>query len=224
NILQRAVAKGIEVRSLNRSGRPSWGDQVPWVDKVDWIQGDVFSRRDLDKALEDVTGVISTVGAFGSNELMQKMCGDANIEAARAAKDGGVERFVFISESRVGSNIPTWAPLYGYFNGKERAETAVLTHFEENGVCLRPGMVYGTRRVGNYLLPLQIIGAPMNFFARSLGPVSSAITSIPLLGPELLAAVPVGAAAVLSALGPAPGKILDTSSILSFSESFHTMK
>ncbi|OQR89665.1 hypothetical protein ACHHYP_06129 [Achlya hypogyna] len=242
NILQRAVAKGIEVRSLNRSGKPEWGDQVPWVDKVDWVQGDVFSKADLAKAIDGVTGVISTVGAFGSNEFMQKMCGDANIEVARAAKECGVDRFVFVSESRVGSDIPTWAPLYGYFDGKARAEAAVTAHFPETGVCLRPGMIYGTRRVGNYLLPLQLIGAPLRFFGRDCGPVSSVLTRVPLVGGELLAAAPVGAvakvsvliacalaitsirqAAVLGALGPAPGKILDTSSILAFSESFHTM-
>ncbi|KDO21181.1 hypothetical protein SPRG_11040 [Saprolegnia parasitica CBS 223.65] len=155
NILQRAVAKGIEVRSLNRSGKPTWGDQVPWVEKVEWIQGDVFSPTDLAKAVDGVTGVITTVGAFGSNEFMQKMCGDANIEVVRAAKAGEVDRVVFISESRVGKDIPTWAPLYGYFNGKQRVEDAIAAHFPTTGVCLRPGMIYGTRRVGNYLLPLQ---------------------------------------------------------------------
>jgi hypothetical protein len=33
--------------------------------------------------------VVTTVGAFGSNEFMEKMCGDANINAARAAQKAG---------------------------------------------------------------------------------------------------------------------------------------
>lgn len=37
----------------------------------------------------------------------------------------GAQRFVMISNSRVGSWIPEWSPLYGYYNGKERAEAAV---------------------------------------------------------------------------------------------------
>lgn len=32
---------------------------------------------------------VSTVGAFGSNEFMQRMCGDSTIEIARAAKKAG---------------------------------------------------------------------------------------------------------------------------------------
>lgn len=61
---------------------------------------------------------------------MQRMCGDATIAAARAAKEAGVERFVFVSHSRVGSGFPSWLPMYGYFNGKERAEAAVLARYE----------------------------------------------------------------------------------------------
>ncbi|ETV98455.1 hypothetical protein, variant 3 [Aphanomyces invadans] len=131
NILQRAVQKGITVRSLNRGGRPAW-DNTPWLDKVEWFKGDVFSKDDLQKAVAGTTGVISTVGAFGSNEHMQRFCGDATIAAVRAAKEAGTERFVFISESRVGSNIPKWAPLYGYFNGKERAEAAVRAQYVQH--------------------------------------------------------------------------------------------
>lgn len=56
NILQRAVQKGIEVRSLNKSGKPKWQD-VPWIDQVEWHQGDVFNPDDVAKAAEGVTGV-----------------------------------------------------------------------------------------------------------------------------------------------------------------------
>ena len=56
NILQRAVQKGIGVRSLNRSGKPQWQD-VPWIDQVDWRSGSVFNEEDLAEAVEGVTGV-----------------------------------------------------------------------------------------------------------------------------------------------------------------------
>lgn len=126
NILQRAVQKGIEVRSLNKSGKPQWQD-VPWIDQVEWHQGDVFNADDLAKAVDGVTGVsaysvacawccdgcsalwhcelipyallhtdrhdaVSTVGAFGSNEFMEKMCGESTIIAARAAQKAGASR------------------------------------------------------------------------------------------------------------------------------------
>lgn len=56
NILQRSVQKGIEVRSLNPSGKPKWQD-VQWIDQVDWCQGDVFDENALANALDGVTGV-----------------------------------------------------------------------------------------------------------------------------------------------------------------------
>lgn len=56
NIVQRAVQKGIEVRSLNKSGKPQWQD-VPWIDQVEWHQGDVFNADEAAKAVDGVTGV-----------------------------------------------------------------------------------------------------------------------------------------------------------------------
>uniref|UniRef100_K3WUB7 NAD(P)-binding domain-containing protein n=1 Tax=Globisporangium ultimum (strain ATCC 200006 / CBS 805.95 / DAOM BR144) TaxID=431595 RepID=K3WUB7_GLOUD len=223
NILQRAVQKGIEVRSLNKSGKPQWQD-VPWVDQVEWHQGNVFNDTELAKAVEGMTGVISTVGAFGSNEFMQKMCGDTTIAAARAAQKAGAERFVFISNSRVGSYVPTWAPLYGYYNGKERAEAAVLARFPKTGVSLRPGFIYGLRRVNSYSIPLQLAGIPMTALSRNLGAVSSIVSHIPFFGDEMRAAIAVSAvakAAVLSAIGPVHGQTLDTTNMLELADSFH---
>lgn len=223
NILQRAVQKGIEVRSLNKSGKPQWQD-VPWIDQVDWQQGDVFNPDDLAKAVDGVTGVITTVGAFGDNAFMETMCGDASVLAAKAAKKAGVERFVFISNSRVGSYIPTWAPLYGYYHGKERAEAATRECFPQTGVCLRPGFIYGLRRTKSYPVPLQIVGGPMSLVARNLGAVSKVVSKLPFIGHEIEAAVPVGdvaKAAVLSAMGQVPKNVFDTTEMMSLAASFH---
>eukprot|EP00644_Phytophthora_capsici_P018518 jgi/Phyca11/130737/e_gw1.97.116.1 len=224
NILQRAVQKGIEVRSLNPSGKPQWQD-VPWIDQVDWHEGDVFDDKQLAKAVEGVTGVISTVGAFGSNELMEKLCGDATIAAARAAQKAGAERFVFVSNSRVGSYFPSWLPMHGYYHGKERAEAAVQARFPDTGVSLRPGFINGWRRTKKGQgIPLQLVGAPISTLARDLGAVSTALSYLPFAGEEMRAAIPVGAvakAAVLSAIGPVHGQSLDTTSMLELAASFH---
>lgn len=40
---------------------------------------------------------MTTVGAFGTNDYMRRVCGEANIRAMRAAKEAGVSRFAFIS-------------------------------------------------------------------------------------------------------------------------------
>ncbi len=42
--------------------------------------------------LEGAIGVVSTIGAFGNNEFMEKICGDANIKAAQTAKKAGKTR------------------------------------------------------------------------------------------------------------------------------------
>ncbi|KAJ8566678.1 hypothetical protein ON010_g6444 [Phytophthora cinnamomi] len=168
---------------------------------------------------------VSTVGAFGSNEFMEKLCGDATIAAARAAQKAGVERFVFVSNSRVGSYYPSWLPMHGYYNGKERAEAAVQARFPETGVALRPGFIYGWRRTKKGQgIPLQLIGAPISMLARDLGAVSTGIGYMPFFGEEMKAAIPVGAvakAAVLSAIGPVHGQTLDTTSMLEIAASFH---
>ncbi|TDH68907.1 hypothetical protein CCR75_000325 [Bremia lactucae] len=225
NILQQAVHKGIEVRSLNRSGKPDWQD-VPWIDQVDWQKGSLFDDKELAKAVEGVTGVISTVGAFGSNEFMEKMCGDATIMAATEAQKAGVERFVFVSNSRVRSGYPSWLPLYGYYHGKERAEAAIREKFPITGVMLSPGFIYGWRRTKQGQgIPLQLLGAPISMLARDLGAISSAISYMPFFGGEMQAAISVEAvakAAVLSAIGPVPGQTLDTTRMLELAASFHT--
>ena len=59
--------------------------------------------------------------------------------------------------------------LISYFDGKKKAEDAVLDTFKEKGFVLRPGFIYGTRMVplpgflnpvlgANLSLPLGIFG------------------------------------------------------------------
>ena len=48
--------------------------------------------------------------------------------------------------------------LSGYFKGKRNAELAMAETYGENGVSLRPGFIYGTRRVSGVGVPLGAIG------------------------------------------------------------------
>lgn len=48
--------------------------------------------------------------------------------------------------------------LSGYFKGKRNAELAMAETYGENGVSLRPGFIYGTRRVSGVGVPLGVIG------------------------------------------------------------------
>ena len=80
-------------------------------------------------------------------------------------KISGVPKFVYVStvennlpnfvlsgwvndnQSSLNYNVLLKIDEISYFNGKRRAEQALLDAFPETGVVLRPGFIYGTRDV-----------------------------------------------------------------------------
>lgn len=48
--------------------------------------------------------------------------------------------------------------LQGYFQGKRNAELAMAEAYPDQGVCLRPGFIHGTRYVSGVGVPLSFIG------------------------------------------------------------------
>lgn len=193
HVCKEALAKGVPVASLSRSGRP--GVLQPWSDEVEWVKGDLFHPANWRTALDDVSAVISCVGGFGSNEQMRKINGGANVEAIRAAADAGVERFVFVSAHDFG--LPGFV-LRGYYEGKRAAEDELLKKFPYSGVILRPGFIHGVRQVGSVKLPLNAIGSPLELLLKNV----KAASRIPVVGKLLVPpvkAVTVAKAAVRSA-------------------------
>lgn len=135
-------------------------------------------------------GAISCVGAFGSNEFMEKVNGDANIAAIEAAREAGVVRYVYIST--VENNLPAFL-LAGYFNGKRRAEKALMDTFQQNATVMRPGFIYGTRQVPvssstSIGIPLWALGKPLQIIC-SLGPVAALRDLLP--GMKAILAIPL---------------------------------
>ena len=101
---------------------------------------------------------MSCIGAFGSNEFMKQINGDANAAIAEAAAAAGIKRFVYISAEKF---RPVAFFLLGYFEGKSIAEAAVSKHFGSDGCVLRPPAVYGTRAVGkNVKIPIGMVRCP----------------------------------------------------------------
>ena len=72
------------VISVNRSGPPS-NFTVPHQSRgrVDWISGDAYDGASYREVLQGCDGAISCIGAFGSNQMMEKVNGDTNIQAIR---------------------------------------------------------------------------------------------------------------------------------------------
>jgi uncharacterized protein YbjT (DUF2867 family) len=69
-IVKSALKWGINVVSINRSGEPSNFDAHSYKARVEWLKGDIFQPKQWDSYLSDCSGVISCVGAFGSNEVI----------------------------------------------------------------------------------------------------------------------------------------------------------
>lgn len=183
-ICRAAVAKGIEVVSLSRSGRPSYSD--PWADEVTWLAGDVFYAR-WEDVLVGATAVVSTIGGFGNEEQMKRINGEANTIAVDAAKEFGIPKFILISVHDY--NLPSFLLTSGYFTGKRKAESEVLSKYPSSGVVLRPGFIYGKRKVDGYEIPLDIVGQPLEKLLSSVENFTKPLSALP--GSDLVLASPV---------------------------------
>lgn len=183
-ICKAAVSKGIEVVSLSRSGRPSYSD--PWVDQVNWLAGDVFYAR-WNEVLTGATAVVSTLGGFGNEEQMKRINGEANVIAIDAAKEYGVPKFILISVHDY--NLPSFLLTSGYFTGKRKAESELLSKYPSSGVVLRPGFIYGKRKVNGFEVPLDIVGQPLEKLISSVENFTKPLSSLP--ASDLILAPPV---------------------------------
>ncbi|KAM0827999.1 hypothetical protein ACQ4PT_067832 [Festuca glaucescens] len=184
SICKAAVAKGIEVVSLSRSGRPSSSD--PWADEVTWLAGDVFYAR-WEDVLVGATAVVSTLGGFGNEEQMKRINGEANAIAVDAAKEFGIPKFILISVHDY--NLPSFLLTSGYFTGKRKAESEVLSKYPSTGVVLRPGFIYGKRKVDGFEVPLDLVGQPLEKLLSSVENFTRPLSALP--GSDLVLAPPV---------------------------------
>ncbi|KAJ8763799.1 hypothetical protein K2173_003581 [Erythroxylum novogranatense] len=211
HVCKEALNRGVSVASLSRSGRSLIRDS--WANRMTWHQGNLLSPDSWKEALDGVTAVISCVGGFGSPSYMYKINGTANINAIRAASVKGVKRFVYISAADFG--MANYL-LQGYYDGKRAAETELLTKFPYGGVILRPGFIYGTRRVGSLKIPLEVIGSPLEMLLQHAKPLSQ----LPLVGPLFTPPVNVNSVAkvaVRAATDPVfPPGIIDVHGILRY--------
>ena len=165
-VCRALLAKGAKVVSVNRSGPPP-SDGGAWANRVTWIRADVFDEDSWIDCLEGVDAVVSCIGGFGTVADMERVCGDATVNSVSTAKKKSVPKFVFVSVYDY--NIPDEIKKRtGYFSGKKRAEEAVLREFPEQGVVVRPGFIYGDKRVGDVVLPLGNVGKPLEGVLKNL--------------------------------------------------------
>ncbi|KAH1234497.1 chloroplastic protein [Glycine max] len=172
-ICKAAVSRGIEVRAtylFGCLGRPRDVFYVNW-----------------DEVLVGATAVVSTLGGFGSEEQMKRINGEANVVAVNAAKEYGIPKFILISVHDY--NLPSFLLSSGYFTGKRKAESEVLSKYPNSGIVLRPAFIYGKRRVNGYELPLDLVGEPAEKILRAIENFTKPLSSLP--ASDLLLAPPV---------------------------------
>lgn len=203
SVCRAALASGVGVVSVNRSGRPR--TQAEWAEKVRWVEGSALDPSTYEAVLEGALGAVSCVGTFGSNSKMYEVCGTANIRAIEACRQASVPRFAFLSAHNFGFPKPILA---GYVEGKRAAEQALFAQYGSDGLALRPGMIYGPRRVDTLgiTLPLGIIGAPLETLLAipPLQGISQTLMHVPIVGAPFVPPVSVdsvGQAAVSFVLG-----------------------
>uniref|UniRef100_A0A7S0WUV3 NAD(P)-binding domain-containing protein n=1 Tax=Pyramimonas obovata TaxID=1411642 RepID=A0A7S0WUV3_9CHLO len=162
-VCKSLLSMGVAVTSINRSGQITYPEWDHWWHKVNWVKGDALEPEEWKDKLAGATGVVSCVGAFGSNAYMEKVCGDATVSMVEAAKAAKVKNFVFISAHDY--QLPSFV-LSGYVAGKKKAEEAVASHFPTSGFSLRPGFIHGTRYVNGVPVFLSTIGGPLETALR----------------------------------------------------------
>ena len=136
HVCQEALAEGIPVTSISRSGKPS-NDDREWVEQVEWLQADAMHPETYSERLKSCLAVVSCIGLIStSSAAMQKVNGDANIAIINAAADAGVSRFAYISAHDY--QFPgDLLVMKGYFQGKRDSESALAAKFGDNGeLCL----------------------------------------------------------------------------------------
>lgn len=163
---------------------------------LQYVRGDVFDTT-WAANLVGCSAVVSCIGGFGSNEAMRRINGTANEAAIAAAAAAKVPRFVFVSVHEY--NLPEFVTgAIGYFQGKRAAERALAASFPDGGVVLKPGFIYGDRVVGQSVLPLGMVGKPLEAaLAGALGKLLSPLSAVP--GSDVLLAPPVSVEAVAAA-------------------------
>ncbi|KAL3131927.1 hypothetical protein ABBQ38_007628 [Trebouxia sp. C0009 RCD-2024] len=94
-VCEEALQTGLAVVSINRSGPPK--ATAAWTSDVEWVSADALEPEQWREQLQGAVGVVSCLGAFGSNEFMLKICGEANVGIIREAAKAAVPRCAFIS-------------------------------------------------------------------------------------------------------------------------------
>ncbi|WP_168210825.1 SDR family oxidoreductase [Persicimonas caeni] len=137
-ICRLAVAMGHRVVSVSRGGRPPIDE--PWVEGVDWVSADVGDVESWSAHLAGCEALVHSVGIAAedpANEQTYRRLHRHSVQqAARAAEQAGVPKFVMLSAGKVPPAMP-----HGFLQSKLDGE-ASLQGLDMAVAILRPVLVH----------------------------------------------------------------------------------
>lgn len=164
-LVPRLVAAGHKVRILVREHGTASGAEV-----VIGTLPDVALCNSLCAGMDAVVHAAGIAHVNTDSTALRRQNLDATVELARAAKEQGVHKFVFLSSSK--ARYPEHSP-YAQIKAEAEAELSKLHEpkaFEV--ICLRPALVYGKGMRGNLRSLLRVLARPrLPIFPSSANPL-----------------------------------------------------
>eukprot|EP00566_Odontella_aurita_P036166 CAMPEP_0113536392 /NCGR_PEP_ID=MMETSP0015_2-20120614/6232_1 /TAXON_ID=2838 /ORGANISM="Odontella" /LENGTH=318 /DNA_ID=CAMNT_0000435745 /DNA_START=103 /DNA_END=1059 /DNA_ORIENTATION=- /assembly_acc=CAM_ASM_000160 len=216
------IESGADVTVVSKEGGvPSWCSSEEWTKSVEWKSNNLVRgpRESLLDSVGSPDAVVSTVGAIGF-DVQSLLLGNgvANAEAAKASKEKGASKFVYVSVASAVSDCNVAVPAYfknGYFRGKQDAEAAIVENFGEEYCFVKPSFIYGGDSFG--LFPPRVTDAYGSFidellskelfkFLADLLPGLLGVVFLPPVSVDAVAKACAGAA-----IGAITEKVLDGS-------------
>ncbi|KAL6581165.1 hypothetical protein OROMI_007088 [Orobanche minor] len=139
----------------------------------------------VDATMAEAWGFLEAVRWAEAMGLVDVVEGDAKVVVD--AINRGTPKFILISVHDY--NLPSFLLSSGYFTGKRKAESEVLSKYPMSGVVFRPGFIYGRRKLDGFEIPLDLIGEPIERFLTAVENFTKPFNSLPasdlLLAPPL---------------------------------------
>jgi uncharacterized protein YbjT (DUF2867 family) len=214
-VCRRLIERGQSVRGLVRTTSDAMAVDRLGTLGVERVVGDVRDRASLDRACAGVRTVVSTVTTTRSRQpgdSIEATDEQGQLNLVAAARDAGVQRFVYVSYSR---HLDDDGPLT---HAKRTVETA-LAASEMSYVILRPsyfmevwlspvvGFDYPNRQAtiygdGERKISFISLGDVAEFAVRAAVGLEPATTAIELGGPDAIS--PLEVVRIFEELGAAP--------------------
>jgi uncharacterized protein YbjT (DUF2867 family) len=139
NTVRRLVETGKPVRAMVQNVDKAKKRLADVADKIEIIRGDVNDRESLTPLMQDITTVVHLVAIALERGGMsyEKVNYRGTVNIVDAAKEAGVQRFIYMSQNGADSSSP-----YRFLKSKGQAHDYVSQH-AANWTSLRPSAIFG---------------------------------------------------------------------------------